>query len=700
MERIFTNSLVPAGVMSGVALGHDMGDDDTYVATVRAMIEDAVDYEESALASDREEAIDYYYGIEPRLVQSNEEYDSTNNNPENADVPNKSTIVSTDVRDTIMKIIPSLMRIFAGSEHAVEFQPTKEGDDDMAKQSTDYIRYKFWDENEGFLTLYTAIKDCLINKIGIVKWWTDNSVDMRQETYQNITMEQIAQILSEDPDNEIIQGGTLAPTGLVDRVTIRFYKSKPSLRVESVPLEEFRVSRNAKSVRTADLVGHEQIIRASDVVELGYDPELIYQFVGATIPYSSDRDRRNPYGDYYNITNDLVRYGEYFVRIDQDGDGINELRRICVIGDDFQIIDDEIANEAKFAVFSPDPTQHALIGDSFAELTMDIQRINTNLLRGASDSLAQSINPKTVINELLANVDDALNEDVGAVIRTRGDVNTTVGVITTPWVGKDAFAMKGEMDLVRQQRTGISDASAGIDPKALQSTSVMGVDMIANGAQERIELIARIIAETGLKDMYRGLLREVVNNQNQPETIKLRGKWVEVNPSTFDPSMRCRVNPALGKGSDMTRLMALKAIKDEQMMIISKYGLNNGIVGVEEFRNVTVDMAEIANIRNITRYFREPTAEMIKAMETAPTEPTPELILAQAEMEKVKSGLVEKNAELDQKERDEQRKDDLARDKMDIEAFVDLVGIMSEFMIAEIPDEATAGAKSLNTPGA
>lgn len=709
LERIFTNSL--GGVVgnpSQTSIPNGMPnyaeDYDTYQADVSAMIEDALDFEESSLAPAREENTRYFYGMEPTLstgTTSDGTYDSSDTSSEDPDAPSKSTIVSTDVQDTIMAIMPELMRIFASSEHSVDFQSRTEEGDEAAKQATDYIRYKFWEENQGFMILYEAIMDCLQNKIGIITWWTEDRIDVRVQTYKNISTEQVGMLLSESEGAELAHMGNLDPnTGLIDNVAVRFQKSMPDLVITAVPPDEFRVGRSTNKIKHANLIGREQYLRAGDLIALGYDPEVVWMFAGDSRPYTTDRILRNPFeGIGEEPLNDLVRYGDYFIRIDRDGDGIPELRRICTLGQNNFIIDDTPVTDANYSVFSPSPRQHTLIGNAIADLGKDIQRINTNLIRGALDSLAQSINPRTAINETLTNVEDAMNEDLGAIIRTRGNPSEAVYPIIIPFVGADAFQMKSQIDLVRQQRTGISQASQGIDPKALQSTAVMGIDMIANGAQARIELIARIIAETGLAPMYKGLLREVVNNQNQPETVKLRGQWTEVNPSTFDADMRCVVNPALGKGSDMTRLMALQEVAAKQVMIVEKFGLNNGFVTVENIRNTIVDQLAIANIRNVGRYFGEVTPELLQSIATAPKEPDPATLLAQAELEKVKKDIITTQAKLDQQEAQSIADDDFRRDKLNVDSTVKLVGIMSEFLQATIPEPATEQITSMNQPG-
>ena len=204
------------------------------------------------------------------------------------------------------------------------------------------------------------------------------------------------------------------------------------------------------------------------------------------------------------------------------------------------------------------------MGDSIADYTEDIQKIKTNMMRGVLDSLAESINPKTVVNELMVNLDDALNDDLGAVIRTRGDPSQAVMYTQTPFVGQAALPILELMNDMLSRRTGLTDAAKGLDPKAIQSSTQIGVEAVINGAQERVELVARVLAETGFKDLFVGLVNEIAENPCPPRMLQINGKFVPFDPSTLDASMSVEVNPNLGKGNDMVRMMALSGIKQDQ----------------------------------------------------------------------------------------------------------------------------------------
>lgn len=664
-ERIFNNGVIGAYGAPVV----DDSETTEYDFQVRALIDDAQDFEESTLAPDREENLEYFYGEIPE--------------PEGEGT---STAVSTDFRDTVMAILPSLIRIFTGAENVVSCVPNYAGQEDAAKQCTEYLSYVFWNDNPGFLILHDIIKDALRCKTGVVKWWTDVTEEVTEQVYQNVTREQLMMLAHENPTLEVLDAvpsEDLSDTGesMIATLRVRFVKSKPMIKIASVPLDEFRVDRGAKSIHdeSTRLVGHDRVVDVSELVKLGYDYEALEPYLGATSNYSTDRMYRNEGIDETNVLgHNQIRYGCYFIRIDKDGDGISELREIHTIGDEHVIIKDEVVQYVNYAVWTPDPEPHTLVGDTPAELVKDIQKIKTNMLRGSLDSLAQSIWPRTVFNETLVNVDDVLNDEIGASIRTKGNPMETVQSLTHQFVGQPVFMMFEVMENLRRQRTGINDASKGLDPKALQSTAISGVDAIISGAQERIELCARILAETGMADLFRGLLREVVNNPNAKRTIQLRGRWVEIDPSTFDANMKIAVNPTLGKGSDVTRLMALQDVRQTQVMVMEKFGVDNPLCGPMEFRNTLVDMLAIANIKNVDRYFKVITPEIMEQIAAAPKQPDPATVLAQAELEKTKAKIVTETAKLDQNELKMRMEDDFRRDELRVHGILEAAKIEGE----------------------
>ena len=724
---------------------YDPNDPESYEAYLQSMFEDADDYESAILAGDRSEAALYYAGLEPSMDYTDVSGPYRGEDPnqtlgelldqDKKNRPNRSTFVSTDVKDAIMLMLPSLVRLFGASENPVNLVPRSPADSDMAEQATSYVNYVFWNDNPGFLNLYGAIKDALTVRTGFLKWWSEDEKEVKRKRFTNINLEQLQMLLAEDPTAKVVDlgkpieqnavptppqignsppgpapvpppvppppgaGGPPPPMGppapmagpppggappgvqppgaaggagppnaggppgglppgpmagapapqlppgppppppvTLSHAVISYEVSKPLIKVAGVPPEEMRLDRWARSWATSRLVGHERIVPADQLIAMGYDRELITDNIQSSeSTFTVEPQLRNPGRFMGTRMGDGCKYGEWYVKIDKDGDGQPELRRICTIGDDRQIVVDEEANRVKFALFSCDPTAHTIVGESLADYTKDIQRIKTNLMRAILDSAAESINPKTVINELLVNPDDAMNDDLGAVIRTRGDPGATVMFTNTPFLGQAITPVVELLNDVLARRTGLTDAAKGLDPKALQSSTMIGVEAVINGAQERIELVARVLCETGFKDLFSGLFNEVCENPNQQRTLKVNGKWTPYDTGTFDASMGVEVNANLGKGSDMVRLLALNQIKQDQQLIMTQMGMSNPIVGFQELMNTQTDMLKLANIMNVGRYFKMPNPQQMQALMSQPKPPDPMLLAAQAQMEKVRS---------------------------------------------------------------
>jgi hypothetical protein len=646
LERIFA-SFKEGGQVDA----YDPGDPASYEQFVQALIADSRDYEGSVLAPARDEAQKYYYGYLPALNPDGSPYTDTQiiEDPNatyeqilgyDQESANKSSFVSTDVRDAVLLTLPSLIRLFDASENVVTLVPRTEADVDAADQQTKYINYVFWQDNPGFLILYGTFKDAMTVKTGFVKWWTDDHHETRRKTFVNLNPQQIAIIAQQDQTARIVRQGPIDElAGTFEEVTFEYQVDKPLIKVAGVPPEEMRLDRYARSFSTSRITGHERVVVIDELTAMGYPRELCMAFLQSQDiqNFTMESQLRNPGRTNSTRVGDGVLYGEWYIRIDKDGGGVAELRYICTMGEDHKIVHDEAANRVKFAVFGCDPISHTIVGDSLADLTKDIQRIKTNMWRGVLDSLAESINPKTVVNELVTNIADALNDDLGAVIRTRGDPRAAVSFATIPFAGQQAIPVFDLLNDVLARRTGLTDAAKGLDPKALQSSTQIGVDAIINGAQERIELVARVLAETGFKDLFTGLYNEVAEAPNQRRTLRINGKWTDVDTGLFDASMGVEVNSTLGKGSDVVRMATLQQIKQTQEMIMSQFGVTNPVVTIQEYLNTITDQLALANIKNPSRYFKTPSPDVLQAIASTPKEPDAMTVAAKAQFEKVKS---------------------------------------------------------------
>ena len=634
---------------------------------VSSEIVDAISFIDEDIAPKRAQATEYYFG-----------------DPFGDEEEGRSQVVSMDVRDTIQGMLPSLMRIFFGPDRVVEFAPNGPEDIANAEQATDYVDFIVKRDNPGFHVLHSTFKDALVRKTGIIKYWWDESVQVKAESFTMLD-EQSMMLLTNDPDVEIAAvreypmpgleqqnqaQDIMMPPPMMYDVQIKRRIKTGKVRIESLPPEEFLIDRRAKDLDDATLVAHRSMRTVSELVAMGYDYDMVVDNSGDNYEFDTNDEyqARNPWAVVRGSTNPdptvrHVLYIEAYQKVDYDGDGIAELRKICTIGNSHKVVYNEIVDERPFASFCPDPEPHTFFGMCPADVTMDIQRIKSNVQRGMLDSLAQSIYPRTAVVEGQANIEDVLNTEVGAVIRMRAP--GMVQPFATPFVGEAAFPMLSYLDDVKQNRTGISKAAAGLDADALQSTTKAAVSATVNAAHQHIEMIARIFAETGLRRLFRGILKLVVENQDRERMVRLRNTFVPMDPRSWDVSMDVIVNVGVGDGTLEERMAMLTQVATRQEMILQSYGPENPVVTLPQYTNTLTKMLQLAGFKDAQNYFNQLPADFQMPQNEEPPKPTPEEMLTQVQAQAIQADIQKKAAELELEREKMIRADDRERDRIE-----------------------------------
>lgn len=589
----------------------------------------------------------------------------------------RSRVISMDVRDTVIVTLPQLMRVFFSSENVVEYAPETPEETKTAEQATDYANYIVQRDNDGFGVIYATFKDALVRKKGFIKYWWDESEEVKSEDYSGLDDESLAMLMSDNQDAELtivasypapgteptpqidpatgqpaIDPATGAPVMMpppnLHDVRIKRRITKGRVAIQSLPPEEFLIDRRARSLKDATVVAHRSMKTVSELVAMGYDEDEMKKYVTSNeldtnIEYITRQPLARAVGgfDSFNPALGRVLYLEVYAKVDFDGDGIAELRKVCMAGPSFKLLHHEPVDHVPFAVFDCDPEPHAFFGLSQADVTMDIQRIKTHIMRGMLDSLAQSINPRMTIVEGQVNVDDVLNNEVGAIIRQRAP--GMAQALETPFVGQSAMPVLGYMDEIRETRTGMSKASMGLDPDALQSTTKAAVAATITASQGQIDLLARILAE-GMKQLFKGILYLIVKHQDRPRMIKVRNEWVAMDPRTWNVNMDVSVNVALGTGTTDQKLAALQMIAANQKEILMTAGMDNPLVTLGQYSNTMRRMVELAGFKDSTQFYNALPADF--KLPPQPPKPTPEEILAQAQAEAIQADVAKKAAEL------------------------------------------------------
>ena len=620
--------------------------DDELSAQLDSEIQGATGYANTELSNQREEAMQYYLG-----------------EPFGNEIDGRSEIVTTDVRDTVEYIMPSLMRIFTTHNNIAEFEPQGPEDVEMAQQATDYCNYVFNRQNNGFKVLYDAFKDALISKTGIIKHYWEQKEDIHTETYTNLTEIEYQSILAND-DYEVIEhtetvvqkavvddfGTLISPEVVEHDVKAKCYKGYGQVKVASVPPEEFLVSRRATSLEDADFVCHRVKKSVSDLIKEGYDPNIVNDLPGyaqSEAELNEERLARFSYDDDSvppsegKGANKKVWIDECYIRIDYDGDGVAELRKITKGGQ--YILDNEEIDMIPFSAICPLPIPHKFYGMSIADTVKDIQLIKSTIMRNLLDNMYLTNNARYAVLAGQVELDDLLTSRPGGIVRMRAPGAVTA--LPTPQIQPYAFQMVQYLDGIREERSGVSKMTQGLNPDVLTSHVTSGaISAATESAMQRVELIARIFAETGVKDLFRNIYALVQRYEDRQKMFYLNGKFVPIDVSRWKEKLNCTVNVGIGSGSQQSKTTTMSSIMQILGTLVQN-GAMGSLVTPKNLYNAVSEYIAQAGYKNTDQFISNP--EMMPPQ--APPEPSlDEKVAAQkAQVELQKLQLQAQELEID-----------------------------------------------------
>jgi len=573
--------------------------------TISNAIKEAVNFVESEIAPDRIRAQKYFDG------KSNVGHEE-----------GRSRIVSTKVRDTIRAIKPVLMRVFLQSDKPVEFIPTSPQSVMAAEQATKYAKFVF-ERNNGFKILSDMFHDALIKKVGVAKVYYDETPHVEIDEYSDLTSEQV-QYIQSDPEIEILEreetivsetiidptGIEIQPEMVSSNLRVARTTTKGEIKIKSVPPEDFFVDRMATAIDDCYVCGHSTETRVGEVVAMGFDFETVYDLAGSESKGSDTEEELARRGwDSYGFDEDAndpsmrkIVLTEAYMKMDIEGTGVPRLYKFICAGTDYKVLEYELCDYMPFAIFEVDPEPHTFFGRSLAEIITEDQDASTVLLRGLLDSTIMSNNPRMVVVESQVNIDDVLNNEHGGVIRAK-DINALREIVTGTAAATALPAMQFFDENIRA-KTGVTGASMGMDADALQSQTAAGVNAAVQAASAVAELIARNLAEGGMRQMFRLIAQIARANPKPDEMMRLDGEFVPVDPRSWTADMDLQTNVGIGNNQREERIMALQATIQTQMQIFGTMGPANGIVTLTGIRNALADALSLTGLHNADRYYQ------------------------------------------------------------------------------------------------
>ncbi|MDA7435909.1 hypothetical protein N8630_02610 [Synechococcus sp. AH-601-C19] len=657
---------------------------------VQAAIDDAVDFVESEISEDRITAQRYYDGEVDIGFEDG-----------------RSKVVATKVRDTVRAIKPSLMRVFLSTARPVEFMPHGPEDVNMAEQATDYVHYEFQRSN-GYRVLNDAFHDALIKKQGIVKAYWEEMPEAEIYTYTNLSNDEYTFLVQDDEvtvlEHTVEQEMSMDEQGAEIKTPVHSAKVSRKayagcLKIESVPPEEFFVDRNCRTLEDAHVVVHRSDMRASDLIAMGFEPDEVLKldsFDAGTEMTEAERYERQGYEDNFSETSSdpsmrSVTVTEAYMRMDVDGTGVAVLHRFLCGGTKYKLLDYELADELPFAKFEVDPEPHTFYGRSIADLVLDDQDAATSILRGILDNVAMTNNPRVGIVDGAVNIDDVLNNEIGAIVRMRQA--GAVQDLAVPFTAGQTLSALTYLDQLVEGKTGVTRASMGLDPDAMQSTTKAAVQATVQAAAGQVEVMVRNLAD-GARDLFGLMLRLLQKNMEDGAMMRMNGRFQPVDPKAFDIDMDVTINVGLGTGREEEKTNALAMALQQQTMVYQTYGPMNGLVSLTNIRNTLSDILASSGIRNADRYFAPITPEIemqllqmqqqqqaALAGQNQPQDPA--AVMAQAEQMKAqtRAQVDLQRAQMDdaRKREDMTMQDDLKRDQMAQNLYVDAAKTLGQY---------------------
>jgi hypothetical protein len=593
------------------------------LAVVSREIHNASGFIGGELVSRRKKSLEYYLGM-----------------PLGNEQEGRSQVVSNDVLDTVESLMPSLMRIFTAGDNVFNCEGTGPEDDEMARQCSDYLNYIFYKENNGFLALYSAFKDALIQKNGILKVYWDDSAKTEREEYVRLSDDEFNDLVInpevkvknhteyEEPITDD-QGKELDKVTLHD-VVIHRTRLYGQVRIEPVPPEEFLISRRSKDINSANFVCHRTNKTRTELVEMGYDKDLVDGLpTGDTDFFTEDKFVRHQNIDFSHgasegdkSTNDILIY-ECYVKLDVNEDGKAELLKITTAGSGTgKMIDMEEVDSYPFISMTPVIMPHRFHGRSIAELVEDIQLIKSTVMRQMLDNMYLTNNNRVAVQDGQVAMDDLLTNRPGGIVRTKQPPQNVMMPLPMQPLTDQATTMLGYLDSVKETRTGITRQSQGLDSNTLNKTAT-GQNQILTQSQMRMELIARIFAETGVKDLALKIFELVCKYQQKEKIVRIRGKYIPMRPYEWKDRVNVTVQVGLGTGSKEQQLILMNAILERQMQAINlQQNVFGPMVNLRNIYNSLKKLIENAGLNGIEPYFMDPDVGAAQMPQLPPKPPT------------------------------------------------------------------------------
>lgn len=538
------------------------------------------------------------------------------------EVEGLSQIVLPDVAETIDYMTISVLRAFVSGDRVVEFQARREDEEAASEEATEAVHQIFMQHQDGYRVLHDWLKSGLIEIIGVVKSAAVEEDAVDEQRFIATPEEMAAadeQGLFADAEPEIApnEDGTFS-------VTIKRAVQRRYFQDYTLPSDEFRFAAGSRHEDEADYLAHVSYKTRSELVEMGFDRDEVYD-----LPTGEDDallTRRRGDDDLWSDARHqsmqkLVLWEEY-IRIDADGDGAAEMLKCFRVGD--RLLEKEIVPDHPFTVFCPFPRPHRLAGNSLAEKAMEIQRVRSVVARQLMNGMYLGNQPRYWVPDESTNdntISDLLTVIPGAPVRGKG--------VTPPQPLNSGFDVGKSLPVLefwsgeKESRTGITRMNQGMDADALNKTATGTALMQAQGQQYE-EFIARNFAECLSRMFWRKY--RLIKDAGEPFTVKIGGAYADVDPTAWPDEPDMVIRTGLG-----TNRKEYRIAQRMQLIELQREGLELGLATPQNLFNSGAGLVRDMGIGQPDDFFVDPSQQ--EGQESQEQQPDPEMVKVQGEQQ-------------------------------------------------------------------
>ena len=536
------------------------------------------------------------------------------------EVDGRSKVVASDHYDMVESDMPPLARIFLGSNKIMSFKPFGQNDREEARQKTEYAHYLIRGQRDSFKILFDFLKEPGFAKCAVLKFYPEETRTAEYVTYEGLTEDELAVVItdleSEDRVDSVEVASQDEREGQRYDVKFKVMKKTKKITIANVPVDSFILTRGASSLRDAEMVGDVCTKRKGQLIAEGFDKKLVNNLPAKGKERNDlEQKRLEGQGGYdpktgYHWTNEEVEIQYLYCLVDVDEDGVPERRRIVKCGD--QILEDEPYGIEPYAVMSQIPMPHVLIGKSRGEYAARLQRVRTAVERGLMDNIYSVTRPRFAVDDSTGSRDGGkvdlddlmtMSESISGIVRVDGDPAAAIMPLVTPYIGDSALQVIQYLDAKKGQSLGNQSVTQGLSADQFYKETATRFEGMQDMGQAKIELLARVYAETGFRQLFEGVIWTAQHYQDDACEIMVLGQPMTVDPRKWRYEHYCESNVGLGAGDSEQAITNLGVTLQTQLQLMATGSI---LVDQKKLYNTLDDLSRAMGKADTSRYFNDP----------------------------------------------------------------------------------------------